>query len=218
MDSRYRITINIIAPSSDRSEKRERVIVDPLLRGLCEQHIDEKLAEGEIRKILGLVEVLDIPAAALEDTSFGLLMGAVYSYLDNHCIKLYNRFPKRDEIDEYHQILRRRAPEIKSKIAGHIATEKREEREAMADDTGTSKRYADDYHLLLQRRTQEIKAEIEGQTTTQSPANPGVSEDKSKEQTEAYKFRFNSSNRKDTLPINLGIPIQKKKTLLSTTR
>jgi hypothetical protein len=192
--------------------------VDPLLRGLCEQHIDEKLAEGEIQNIRGLVEVLEIPATAIEDTSFGLFLGTVFSYLNNHCIKLYNRLPRGDEIDEYYQILRRRAPEIKTKIAGHIATEKRAELEATADDTGTSKRDADDYHLLLQRRTQEIKAEIEGQTTTQSLANPGVSEDKSKEQTEAYKFRFNSRNRKDTLPTNLGIPIQKKKTLLSTTK
>jgi len=218
MDSIYIITIYIIAPSSVRPGKREKVSMDPLLRGLCEQHIDEKLAEGEIRKILGLVEVLDIPAAALEDTLFGLFIAAVYSYLDNHCIKLYNRFPKRDEIDEYHRILRRRTPEIKTMITGHIAPEKRAELEAIVDNIGTSKRGDDDYHLLLQRRTQEIKAEIEEQMTTQRTVDPGVSEDNAREQTEAYKFRFNSSTRKDPDSTNLGIPIQKKKTLLSTTR
>ncbi|EMR73171.1 hypothetical protein MCGE09_00008 [Thaumarchaeota archaeon SCGC AB-539-E09] len=88
--------------------------MDPLLRGVCEQYIDNKLEGDEVRKIRKLVDILDIPFSSKEDVALGLFMGTIFSYIHNHYMSMYNRQPKKNEILEYHHILRRRADEIKS--------------------------------------------------------------------------------------------------------
>lgn len=93
-----------------------RVPLDPLLRGLCEQQIDEKLSGGEIQYISDFVDALDLPPSSKEHVALGLFLGTVYNELSTQCMKVYNRPPEREEIYDYHLILKRRAYEVSEKI------------------------------------------------------------------------------------------------------
>jgi hypothetical protein len=96
--------------------------MDPLLRGLCEQYIDKKLEPNEIHEVKALITMLDLPVSSEKETSFGFLLGSVYSQLYIHCLNMYNRVPNEDEIENYHLILRRRATEMLSKFEEHGAS------------------------------------------------------------------------------------------------
>jgi len=90
--------------------------LDPLLRGVCEQYIDCKLADGEIEKIKALLERLDLPTKSREDAALGVFLGIIYSQIDNHYMLMYNRFPSESEVEDYNRILQRRAPEIRARF------------------------------------------------------------------------------------------------------
>ncbi len=93
-----------------------RVNLDPLLRGLCEQQIDEKLFGIEIQYINDFVDTLDLPVSSKEDIALGLFLGTIYNELKTQCMNVYNRPPEKEEIYDYHLILKRRAYEVKEKI------------------------------------------------------------------------------------------------------
>jgi len=86
--------------------------MDPLLRGVCEQYIDSMLEEDRIDRIKNLVISLDLPAKEQVDTALGFFLGNIYSKIDDHYIKMYNRLPNDMELTDYHQILQRRSKEI----------------------------------------------------------------------------------------------------------
>ena len=88
--------------------------MDPLLRGVCEQYIDNKLEGEEVRKVRDLVDTFDLPSSSKEDVALGLFIGTIFAYIHSHYMSMYNRKPKKNEILEYHRILRRRADEIKT--------------------------------------------------------------------------------------------------------
>ncbi len=88
--------------------------MDPLLRGVCEQYIDNKLEDEEVRKVRDLVDTFDLPSSSKEDVALGLFIGTIFAHIHSHYMSMYNRKPKKNEILEYHRILRRRADEIKS--------------------------------------------------------------------------------------------------------
>jgi hypothetical protein len=90
--------------------------MNPLLRGLCEQQIDEKIFGDELLCITDLVNELELPSSSKEDLAIGVFLGTMIYELRNQCIKMYNRPPKVDEVGDYHLILKRRAPEIREKI------------------------------------------------------------------------------------------------------
>ncbi len=102
--------------------------MDPLLRGLCEQHIDETILEIDIQEILDVVNVLDLPVASKEDASTGLFLGMVYDVLVTQCMKVYNRHPNPEEISDFYIILSRRAYEFKSVLNKyHLLSERPKE-------------------------------------------------------------------------------------------
>ena len=86
--------------------------MDPLLRGVCEQYIDSMLEEDRIERIKNLVISLDLPAKEGIDTVLGFFLGNIYSKIDDHYIKMYNRLPNDVELTDYHKILQRRSKEI----------------------------------------------------------------------------------------------------------
>ena len=86
--------------------------MDPLLRGVCEQYIDSMLEKDRIDRIKNLVISLDLPAKEQIDTALGFFLGNIYSKIDDHYIKMYNRLPNDMELTDYHLILQRRAKEI----------------------------------------------------------------------------------------------------------
>jgi len=90
--------------------------LDPLLRGVCEQYIDYKLADGEIEKIKALLERLDLPTKSREDAALCVFLGIIYSQIDNHYMLMYNRFPSESEVEDYNRILQRRATEIRTRF------------------------------------------------------------------------------------------------------
>jgi len=90
--------------------------LNPLLRGVCEQLIDEKIFGSELQYITDLVNELDLPSSSREDLAIGVFIGTMFYELRNQCAKMYNRAPKEDEVIGYHLILRRRAPEIREKL------------------------------------------------------------------------------------------------------
>lgn len=88
--------------------------MDPLLRGVCEQCIDNKLESEEVKKVRDLVDTFDLPSSSKEDVALGLFIGTIFAYIHSHYMSMYNRKPEKNEILEYHIILQRRADEIKS--------------------------------------------------------------------------------------------------------
>jgi hypothetical protein len=184
------------------------VTMDPLLRGVCEQCIDFMLEEGEIERIMNIVNMLDLPVASREDAALGAFMGTMYSQLDAHYLKMYNRPPKRDEIEEYHGILRRRAHEIKSKFRMRISQLEIAVPEASDEGQVGLGKDLEDYHLVLQKRTEELRAEKELEA---EPEDETELEPESPESiTEKIKFSYNSSIRKEPTRKILGIPTKRK--------
>lgn len=90
--------------------------MNPLLRGVCEQLIDEKIFGNELQCITDLVNELDLPSSSREDLAIGVFIGTMFYELRNQCTKMYNRAPKVEEVGDYHLILRRRASEIREKL------------------------------------------------------------------------------------------------------
>lgn len=219
MDLRYITTINIMAPSSDQARNGERGLMDPLLRGVCELYIDMKLEDSEIEKIRKLAEMLDLPVASKEDVSLGIFMGTVYSQLNVHYLKMYNRLPKKEDVDSYHQILQRRAEEIKSHFNLSAAQRARVRLvPETTEDTSTElKGNLAEYPLILQQKAEEIKAEIEKQRTSQEGEGQGILADDDSRPIGEFKFSYDMSTRKEPVRKIFGIPTKKEETVTPTT-
>lgn len=86
--------------------------MDPLLRGLCERQIDEKLLECDIQEMRDVIDILDLPVSSKDDASLGLFLGVIYNVLDTECLRVYGRRPSREEMSDFYLLLRRRACEI----------------------------------------------------------------------------------------------------------
>jgi len=217
MDLRYITTINIRAPFSDQARNGEKGLMDPLLRGVCELYIDMKLKDNEIEKIRELADMLDLPVASKEDVSLGIFMGTVYSQLNIHYLKMYNRLPKKEDVDSYHQILRRRAEEIKSHFNLSASSRRTLISETAEDTTIEPKGNLDDYHFILLQKAEEIKAEIEKQGTSREGDGQGIlANDKSMPIGE-FKFSYDMSTRKEPVRKIFGIPTKKEETVATTT-
>jgi hypothetical protein len=217
MDLRYITTINIRAPSSDQARNGDRGLMDPLLRGVCELYIDMKLEDSEIEKIRKLAEMLDLPVASKEDVSLGIFMGTVYSQLNIHYLKMYNRLPKKEDVDNYHQILRRRAEEIKSHFNLSTAPRGTLLPETTEDTPIEPKGNLDDYHLVLLQKAEEIKTEIEKQGTSQEDDDQEIRAHDESEPIGEYKFSYDMSTRKEPVRKIFGIPTKKEETVATTT-
>jgi hypothetical protein len=121
---------------------------------------------------------------------------------------MYNRPPKREEIDEYHNILRRRANEIKSKFRMRISQLEMATLEASDEGQADIGKDLEDYHLVLQKKAAELMAEKELEA---EPEDDTELESESPESlTEKVKFSYNSSIRKEPTRKILGIPTKRK--------
>lgn len=185
--------------------------MDPLLRGLCEQQIDKKLSGSNIQDIKNLVEILHLPVMSKEDAALGMFLGSIYNQLGTQCMKMYDRLPEMDEIHDYHLILKRRVREIKAKIA---QLEESNKLEAIADDDVEPEKDTEDYALIIQKKTQELKNKKEAKSKGKKPDSSKTIEESNKIQSQAVKFSFNSSSRKESKRNLLGIPIKKKEKVL----
>lgn len=209
IDSRYITTLYNIASFPTVSKKGEVHTMDPLLRGLCEQHIDKKLSMGDIQDIMDLVETLDILVTSKEDAALGLFLGTIYNQLSSHCLKLYDRPPERNEIQDYNLILKRRSSEIKAMIAQYNTSKTTR---PFKDDMSELDENIDDYVLTIQKKTKELTNERESEAENQKPDDTDNAPD-SREKPKV-KFSFDSRSQKKPKRNILGIPIKKKKTIM----
>ena len=90
--------------------------MDPFVRGVIEQYIDRMLLEDEMQKARDLVAIMDFPETSQEEMALGVFLGTVYSYANEHFLKMYNRYPDDSELEEYRLIMQNRAQEFKSKF------------------------------------------------------------------------------------------------------
>lgn len=158
---------------------------------------------------MDLVETLDILVTSKEDAALGLFLGTIYNQLSSHCMKLYDRPPERNEIQDYHLILKRRSSEIKAKIA-QLKTSRTTR--PSKDDTAGLDENIDNYVLTIQKKTKELKNERESEADEQKPDDTDNALEPS-EKTKV-KFSFDSRSRKKQTRNILGIPIKKKKTIM----
>lgn len=176
----------------------ERVPLDPLLRGLCEQQIDGKLFGDDIKHINDFVNTLDLSSSSKEDIALGLFLGTVYNELKAQCMNVYNRPPGKGEICDYHLILKRRAYEVKEKIR-ELNTIRR--MEAVEDTTSKpSDEAEDDVHVVR---------ELEDQVTSNLRSLYNL-EEASRVEGETLpeiEIDFNARSSKKRRRTILGIPI-----------
>jgi len=99
----------------------ENITLDPLLRGLCELKIEEKLTDIKIDTITKLIDRLELGANTKEDAAFMIFLGTIYDELNNQCLKVYERLPNDEEISSFHHLLKKRFEEIKKKFSEHSA-------------------------------------------------------------------------------------------------
>jgi hypothetical protein len=90
--------------------------MDPFVRGVIEQYIDRMFLEEEMQKARDLVAIMDLPETSQEVMALGVFLGTVYSYANEHFLKMYNRYPDDSELEEYRLIMQNRAREFKSKF------------------------------------------------------------------------------------------------------
>ena len=58
------------------------------------------------------LDTLNLSVEEHIDAALGFFFGSIYSKIDDHYVKMYNRFPNDTELTEYHIILQRRSKEI----------------------------------------------------------------------------------------------------------
>jgi hypothetical protein len=90
--------------------------MDPFVRGVIEQYIDRMFLEEEMQKARDLVAIMELPETSQEVMALGVFLGTVYSYANEHFLKMYNRYPDDSELEEYRLIMQNRAREFKSKF------------------------------------------------------------------------------------------------------
>ena len=107
--------------------------------------------------------MLDIPLSSKEDTLLGVFIGNIYSQFDIHCLKMYNKLPEKDDIEDYHRLLRRRSHEIRVKFSSQTTPKEIDDAEFTLKSPKEPDKSFEDYHLILQKRTDELRAEREEQ-------------------------------------------------------
>jgi hypothetical protein len=66
--------------------------------------------------------------------ALGVFLGTVYSYANEHFLKMYNRYPDDSELEEYRLIMQNRATEFKSKFQLEPKTQEPVEPEETSED------------------------------------------------------------------------------------
>ena len=87
------------------------------IRGLLEQHLDERLMEQEMRNACEVISSLDLQVSSQTDTEIGFFLGNAFSQMKTIYTSLYSREPTPEETQEFIAIIKRRVAEIKAKTS-----------------------------------------------------------------------------------------------------
>ena len=179
--------------------------MDILIRGLCEQYIDYKLEESQIRAVRDLIDSVELPVST-EDVLLGYFLGAADSQLRNFTMTVYNRAPEKDEIEYFQEILVRRTPEIIARIINLIPFDEGED-DLEALDEGDEEISEDELQEILLDEPEEI--ETEEPIVSEIELSPVATIDNSEGSAESMKFSFKSRSVKKPVATVLGIPVKK---------
>jgi hypothetical protein len=169
--------------------------MDILIRGLCEQYIDYRLEEREIREVRDLIDSIELPVSK-DDVLLGFFLGAASSQLRNFILAVYNRVPEEAEIEHYRKVLMRRAPEIIARIISLPPV----------DESGDT---PEDYPQIIYDDEEEMGQETEEPIISEIELSPVATLDDSEGSGESMKFSFQSRSVKKPVAAVLGIPVKK---------
>ncbi len=181
--------------------------MDILIRGLCEQYIDYKLEESQIRAVRDLIECVELPVST-EDVLFGYFLGAADSQLRNFTLTVYNRVPEKEEIEYFQEILVRRTPEIIARII-NLTPFDEGEGDLKALDEGDGEISNGELQEILLDEPEEIEPETEESIVSEIELSPVATIDGSEGSAESMKFSFKSRSVKKPVIAVLGIPVKK---------
>ncbi len=169
--------------------------MDILIRGLCEQYIDYKLEESQIRAVRVLIDNVELPVST-EDVLLGYFLGAADSQLRNFTMTVYNRVPEKEEIEYFQEILVRRTPEIIDRIINLTPYDECEDDlEALGE--GDEEISEGELKEILLDEPEEIEL------------SPVATIEGSEGSAESMKFSFKSRSVKKPVFAVLGIPVKK---------
>lgn len=92
------------------------VQLEETVRGEFEKFIDRQLDFEVLSNYSHLLEEYKPLVKSIEDAMFGFIIAAVLKEFVDYCVHKENRYPNEAEKKEINDILKRRAPEIQSKI------------------------------------------------------------------------------------------------------
>ena len=87
------------------------------VRGLLEQHLDEKLMAGEMKKASDVINSLGLEMTTPSDTELGFFLGNAFAQMKGVYTSLYSREPTQEETREFISIVRRRVSEIQDRTS-----------------------------------------------------------------------------------------------------
>jgi hypothetical protein len=174
---------------------------------LCEQYIDYKLEESQIRAVRDLIDSVELPVST-EDVLLGYFLGAADSQLRNFTMTVYNRAPEKEENEYFQEILVRRTPEIIARIINLTPFDEGED-DLMALVEGDEKISEDELQEILLDEPEEIEPETDEPIVSEIELSPVATIDASEGSVESMKFSFKSRSVKKPVATVLGIPVKK---------
>jgi len=87
------------------------------VRGLLEQHLDEKLMAEEMKKASEVIECLGLEVTSPSDTELGFFLGNAFAQMKAVYASLYSREPTQEETQEFIAIVKRRVSDIQIKTS-----------------------------------------------------------------------------------------------------
>ncbi len=181
--------------------------MDILIRGLCEQYIDYKLEESQIRAVRDLIDSVELPVST-EDVLLGYFLGAADSQLRNFTMTVYNRAPEKEENEYFQEILVRRTPEIIARIINLTPFDEGED-DLETLDEGNEEINEDELQEILLDETEEVEPETEEPIVSEIELSPVATIDDSEGSAESMKFSFKARSVKKPVATVLGIPVKK---------
>lgn len=90
--------------------------MDPFVRGFNELLMDNHLDDMEIQNLKGITRIFDKQVKSRMDVQLGFLIGYSYAKLIMQFLILKNRLPKKEEIEGFFDLMKKRHPEILSAL------------------------------------------------------------------------------------------------------
>jgi hypothetical protein len=191
MYPRYITTINIRSLSPG-NVKWGSIPMDVLLRGLCEQQIDDMLDETLSEEYSSLFEELEISEESRSCFLMGYIAGRSRSRLNSSSLAMYGRPLEGGEIDLFAEIIGRRKEGILDRVLNQEIEKYAKMESVVVEPQDT----------IITKYEEDLDEEEVEEIPLKTVATIGNLEEEKK------KFSFKTSGRKKANPTILGIPVK----------